>query len=58
MATKKKAAKPAAKKVVKPVKKAAPAKKTAPAKKPAAKKAVVKSLWLKNQSLSQWLKNQ
>ncbi len=48
MATKKKAAKPAAKKVVKPVKKAAPAKKTAPvkkaapAKKPAPKKAVSK----------------
>lgn len=37
MATKKKAAKPAAKKVVKPVKKAAPVKKVAP-KKPAAKK--------------------
>ncbi len=48
MATKKKVAKPAAKKVVKPVKKAAPAKKTAPvkkaapAKKPAPKKAVIK----------------
>jgi RNA polymerase-binding transcription factor DksA len=48
MATKKKAAKPAAKKVVKPVKKAAPAKKTAPvkkaapAKKTAPKKAVAK----------------
>jgi RNA polymerase-binding transcription factor DksA len=48
MATKKKAAKPAAKKVVKPVKKAAPAKKSAPvkkaapAKKPAPKKAVAK----------------
>lgn len=48
MATKKKAAKPAAKKVVKPVKKAAPAKKSAPvkkaapAKKPAPKKPVAK----------------
>lgn len=48
MATKKKAAKPAAKKVVKPVKKAAPAKKSAPvkkaapAKKPAPKKPVSK----------------
>jgi len=41
MATKKKAAKPAAKKVVKPVKKASPAKKVAP-KKPAAKKTVAK----------------
>ncbi len=38
MATKKKAAKPAAKKVVKPVKKAAPARKAAPAKKAAAPK--------------------
>jgi RNA polymerase-binding transcription factor DksA len=47
MATKKKAAKPAAKKTVKAVKKAAPAKKTAPkkavAKKPVAKKPVGKS---------------
>jgi len=48
MATKKKAAKPAAKKAVKPVKKAAPAKKSAPvkkaaaAKKPAPKKVVAK----------------
>jgi len=48
MATKKKAAKPVAKKVVKPVKKATPAKKiasvkkSAPAKKPAPKKAVAK----------------
>jgi len=43
MATKKKAAKPAAKKVVKPVKKAAPAKKAAaPAKKPAPKKVAPK----------------
>lgn len=43
MATKKKAAKPAAKKVVKPVKKAAPSKKSAPVKKAApAKKPVVK----------------
>jgi RNA polymerase-binding transcription factor DksA len=48
MATKKKAAKPAAKKVVKPVKKAAPAKKSAPVKKaapvkkPAPKKPVAK----------------
>ena len=38
MATKKKAAKPAAKKAVKPVKKAAPAKKSAPVKKAAAAK--------------------
>lgn len=46
MATKKKAAKPAAKKTVKPVKKSAPAKKTAPkkavAKKPVAKKSAAK----------------
>lgn len=42
MATKKKAAKPAAKKVVKPVKKAAPAAKKPAAKKPAAKKPVAK----------------
>jgi len=45
MATKKKAAKPAAKKVVKPVKKAAPAKKSAPVKKaPAAKKPAPKKV--------------
>jgi RNA polymerase-binding transcription factor DksA len=42
MATKKKAAKPAAKKAVKPVKKAVAAKKSAPAKKVAPKKAVAK----------------
>jgi RNA polymerase-binding transcription factor DksA len=42
MATKKKAAKPAAKKAVKPVKKAVAAKKAAPAKKVAPKKAVAK----------------
>jgi len=42
MATKKKAAKPAAKKTVKPVKKSAPAKKSASVKKSAPKKAVVK----------------
>ncbi len=42
MATKKKAAKPAAKKVAKPVKKAAPVKNAAPTKKPAAKKVVAK----------------
>ena len=42
MATKKKAAKPAAKKVVKPVKKTAPAAKKPAAKKPAAKKPVAK----------------
>jgi RNA polymerase-binding transcription factor DksA len=42
MATKKKAAKPAPKKAVKPAKKAVPAKKSAPAKKTAPKKAVAK----------------
>jgi RNA polymerase-binding transcription factor DksA len=42
MATKKKAAKPAAKKAVKPVKKSVPAKKTAPVKKIAPKKVVAK----------------
>ena len=42
MATKKKVAKPATKKVVKPVKKSAPIKKAAPVKKAAQKKAVVK----------------
>ncbi len=42
MATKKKAAKPAAKKAVKPVKKSTPVKKSAPAKKSAPKKVVAK----------------
>ncbi|MEO7305866.1 MAG: TraR/DksA C4-type zinc finger protein [Ferruginibacter sp.] len=47
MATKKKAAKPAAKKTVKPVKKSAPAKKSAPGKKSAPKKVVAKKTVVK-----------
>ena len=65
MATKKKAAKPAAKKTVKPVKKASPAKKVAPkkpaakkpvAKKPAAKKVVVKKPVVKKAAAAKTVK--